>query len=86
MSYGPGLADAYRIVGDYTGRVLKGAQPSDLPVQLQTKVDFTVNLRAAKELGVSVPLPLLGPRRRGDRIVALSSAAVPVGPHKGRRY
>ena len=42
MSYGPGLAEAYRIVGEYTGRVLKGAHPGDLPVQLQTKVEFIV--------------------------------------------
>jgi putative tryptophan/tyrosine transport system substrate-binding protein len=66
MSYGPGLADAYRIVGEYTGRVLRGAQPGDLPVQLQTKVDLVVNLKAAKDLGLTLPLPLLA---RADEVI-----------------
>jgi len=53
MSYGPSLADAYRIVGEYAGRVLKGVRPADLPVQQQTKVDFSVNLKTAKALGIT---------------------------------
>ena len=59
MSYGPSLPDAYRVVGDYVGRILKGAKPSDLPVQQQTKVDFFVNLRTARSLGLTIPLPVV---------------------------
>jgi putative ABC transport system substrate-binding protein len=66
MSYGPSLIEAYRIVGVYTGRVLKGERPADLPVQLQSKIDFTINLRTAKTLGITLPLPLLG---RADEVI-----------------
>ena len=66
MSYGPGRADPYRIVGEYTGRVLKGAHPGDLPVQLQTKADFIVGLKAAKGLGLALPLPLVV---RADEVI-----------------
>jgi ABC-type uncharacterized transport system substrate-binding protein len=66
MSYGPSLPDAYRIVGEYTGRVLKGAQPADLPVQQQSKVDLIVNLKTAKTLGITIPLPLFG---RADEVI-----------------
>jgi putative ABC transport system substrate-binding protein len=55
LSYGPGLADAYRVVGSYVGRILKGEKPADLPVQQQTKIDFFVNMATARALGLSVP-------------------------------
>jgi len=60
MSYGPDLADAYRQVGIYTGRILKGSKPTDLPVQQSVKVELIINLNTAKALGINFPLPLLG--------------------------
>jgi putative tryptophan/tyrosine transport system substrate-binding protein len=55
MSYGPSIPDAYRLIGEYTGRVLKGAKPDDLPVRLPTRFDFVVNLNTAKALDLTLP-------------------------------
>jgi putative ABC transport system substrate-binding protein len=59
MSYGTNLRDALRLVGNYTGRVLKGEKPADLPVQQAVKVELILNLRTAKALGLDVPMSML---------------------------
>ena len=59
VSYGPSFADGYRLAGGYVGRILKGDKPSDLPVMQSTKFELIVNLKAARTLGLKVPLPLL---------------------------
>jgi len=60
MSYSGNLTDSYRLAGLYTARILKGEKPGDLPVQLGTKAELQINLKTAKALGITVPLPLSG--------------------------
>jgi putative tryptophan/tyrosine transport system substrate-binding protein len=66
MSYGTSLRDAYRLVGLYVGRILKGAKPDELPVQQQTRVKLVINIKTAKTLGITFPLALLG---RADEVI-----------------
>jgi putative ABC transport system substrate-binding protein len=59
MSYGMNYIDIYRQAGIYTGQILKGAKPAELPVQLPTKIEFVVNLKTAKSLGLELPTSVL---------------------------
>jgi len=66
LSYGAGSADAYRQAGNYTGRVLRGEKPTDLPIQQATKVELHINLKTAKALGITFPESIL---QRADAVI-----------------
>jgi putative tryptophan/tyrosine transport system substrate-binding protein len=66
MSFGPDVAESYRLAGVYVGRILKGEKPSDLPIQEVTKVELILNLKTARAFGVSLPNSIL---ERADRVI-----------------
>ncbi len=73
MFYGPDYDDQYRKAAHYVDKILKGAKPADLPVQQATKFEFVINLKAAKEIGLTIPPQRAGESGSGDQVKLLNN-------------